>query len=89
MASTATTTATATKFEHIYYSDWLPGATYERKIKGGVVMLGRLVSKKLCGRTYDPDILLTFERVDGTKYQHVVEFDSSYRRVITSIITSV
>jgi len=52
-------------------------------------MLGRLVSKKLCGRTYDPDILLTFERVDGTKYQHVVEFDSSYRRVITSIITSV
>jgi len=67
------------KFEHIYYDNWYPGAIYEKKVKDGVIMLGRLVSKSLSGRVYDPDIVLTFERADGTTYQHLVEFDSSYR----------
>jgi hypothetical protein len=71
--------ATTPKFNHIYYDDWQIGATYERRVKDGVISLGRLVSKGLTGRTYDPDIILTFERADGTRYQHLVEFDSSYR----------
>ena len=69
----------APKFEHIYYDNWQLGAIYERKVKSNVIMLGRLVNKSLTGRTYDPDIILTFERVDGTQYQHLVVFDSSYR----------
>ena len=76
-------------FVHIYYKDWETGYTYERQVNGCVIMLGRLVDKSLYGRTYDPEILLTFERIDGTTYQHRMEFDYSYRRVITSIITSI
>ena len=72
-------------FDHIYYDNWKNGAIYERKVKSGVVMLGRLVKKELSGRTYDPDIFLTFERIDGTTYRHRMDFDSSYRRVITSV----
>lgn len=74
------------KFSHIYYDKWQIDATYERKVNCEVIILGRLVSKSLCGRAYDKDILLNFERDDGTTYQHVMEFDSSYRRVfITSV----
>jgi hypothetical protein len=74
------------KFEHIYYDNWQINATYERKVNNVVIMLGRLVSKNLRGRVYDQDIFLTFERDDGTTYQHVMEFDASYRRVnITSV----
>lgn len=67
------------EFGHIYFDDWQVGKNYERKVKGVVMQLGRLVSKRLTGRTYDPDIVLTFEHQDGTQYEHMIEFDSSYR----------
>ena len=78
-------TSPFSKFEHIYFDDWQLGANYERKVKNGVVSLGKLVKKELCGRSYDPDISLTFESNDGATYQHTMEFDSSYRRVITDV----
>lgn len=71
-------------FHHIYFDDWQHGSVYERKTKDGVISMGKLVEKKLSGRTYDPDMLLTFERVDGTKYKHTVAFDSSYRLANTT-----
>ena len=74
------------KFEHIYYDNWHINATYERKVNNDLIMLGRLVSKSLCGRVYDQDIVLTFERDDGTTYQHIMVFDSSYRHVIISSV---
>lgn len=77
---------TEAKFQHIYYDDWQIGATYERKTKDGVVPLGQLIEKSLCGSPRDPDIKLTFQRADGTQYQHVMEFDSSYRRVAISSV---
>ena len=67
------------EFKHFYFSDWNIGAFYERKVKGEVIKLGRLVSKESRGRVYDKDMYLTFERADGTTYEHYVEFDSSYR----------
>jgi hypothetical protein len=71
--------APASEFGHIYFDKWQIDATYERRVKDRVIPLGRLVKKELCGRPYDPDILLTFESSNGTKYTHMMEFDSSYR----------
>jgi len=67
-------------FAHIYYDDWQIGANYERMVKGKVIPLGRLIDKKYCGRVYDSDMVMTFERADGTQWEHMIEFDSSYRR---------
>ena len=67
------------EFAHINYADWQVGAVYERMIKGDVVLLGRLVGKNLSGRTYDPKFVLTFELADGTQWQHLMQFDASYR----------
>ncbi len=79
----ATASENNNKYAHIYYDDWKPGSSYERRITDGkvikVIQLGKLVSKTLSGRTYDPDIVLIFEGLNGTQHQHVVEFDSSYR----------
>jgi len=69
------------KFGHIYYDDWQIGATYERKTKDGVIYLGKLIKKELTGRTYDPDISLYFESPNGTQYNHIMDFDHSYRLV--------
>ena len=68
-------------FGHIYYADWQYGATYERKTKNGIINLGKLVDKELTGRTYDQDIVLTFESTNGTKYTYTMVFDNSYRLV--------
>ena len=76
-------------FGHLYDSDWRIDATYERRVEGRVIPLGRLVKKELCGRIYDQDIVLTFIRDNGTTYKHTMEFDSSYRRVITSVTAKI
>jgi hypothetical protein len=81
MASTKTTIQNSklTGFGHIYYDDWQIGAVCHRKVKNEIQILGKVVAKELCGREYDPDIRITFERLDGTTYQHVVDFDNSYK----------
>ena len=76
----ASTTSNCTPiFQHIYYDDWKIGSTYERKHGKNVIYLGKLLKKQIRGRTYDPDIFLIFERADGTSFEHMVEFDHSYR----------
>lgn len=71
-------------FHHIYFNDYKIGTSYECKEhkigylpKG--VDLGVLVSKKLAGRPYDQDIILTFKKPDGTTYEHCVLFGDNYR----------
>ena len=76
-------------FGHLYDSDWSIGATYERRVEGRVIPLGRLFKKELCGRAYDQDIVLTFIRDNGATYKHTMEFDSSYRRVTTSVTAKI
>ena len=76
-------------FGHIYFDKWQIDATYDRRVEGRVIPLGRLVKKELCGRPYDQDILLTFERANGTKYKHTMEFDRSYRCITTSVTTKI
>ncbi len=77
--SSTTNSNTKPNFGHIYYADWQIGANYERKVSSGIMYLGRLVSKRLTGRTYDPDIILIFESPNGTQYEHMIDFDHSYR----------
>ena len=66
-------------FGHIYYDNWIIGKSYQKKLKNGnIIDLGILVSKKLDGRPYDPDMFLTFTN-NGIIYEHIVDFDNSYR----------
>ncbi len=66
-------------FGHIYFDDWKVGSKCQRKVKGTVIEMGTVVAKELIGRVYDQDIQLTFEK-DGKQYQHVMDFDKSYRQ---------
>ena len=65
-------------FGHIYFDDWRIGAICHRMVEGEIEILGKVVAKELCGAPQDPDIRITFER-DGKKYQHVMDFDRSYK----------
>ena len=69
-----------TEFANIYVNDWKIGDSYEHKVEGKVIPLGRLVKKELknCGR----EVVLTFKRANGTKHTHYLDYDHSYRRVI-------
>lgn len=75
-------------FKHISYTEYVIGASYEYKDwsktisrqKEVIEDLGVLVAKKLCGRPYDQDVILTFQKPDGTTYEHVMEFGDNYRK---------
>lgn len=76
-------TSTPNGFGHIYFDEWKIGESYCRKLAdGSIIELGTVQSKQLIGRSYDPDIEITFQLPDGTTYKHVVEFDSSYKSII-------
>jgi len=75
-------------FQHIYFNQYVIGASYEFKDwsktisrqKEVIEDLGVLVAKKEAGRRFDEDIILTFKKSDGTTYEHVVLFGDNYRR---------
>jgi hypothetical protein len=68
-------------FGHIYFDNWRIGAICYRKVKGEIQILGKVITKELCGAPQDPDILITFERFDGTTYTHIMDFDHSYKLI--------
>lgn len=69
------------RFHYINYDEYKVGASYEYKDNhtGIVVDLGVLVSKKLVGRPYDQDIILTFKKPVGTTYEYEVNDNATYR----------
>jgi hypothetical protein len=68
-------------FGHIYFDNWQIGAICHRKVNGEIQILGKVIAKELCGAPQDPDIRITFERFDGTKYTHIMDFDHSYKLI--------
>jgi len=66
-------------FGHIYFDHWQIGATCYRKLKGEIKNLGVVVSKELVGRDYDFDIKITFSQPERRVYEHIIDFDSSYK----------
>ena len=72
-------------FGHIYFDDWQLGATCYRKLNGEIKNLGVVVSKELVGRVYDPDIKITFAQPEGRVYEHIIDFDSSYKLVVFNL----
>ena len=53
---------------------------YEEKTHDGrIILLGVLAYKELSGRSYDPDIILTFKDVKGNLNRMEVDFRNKYR----------
>lgn len=67
------------QFTNYPFEEWKIGSNCYRYVNGEIQLLGKVVSKRMEGRPHDKETYITFERPDGTTYEHINEYDHSYK----------